>query len=78
MKFEEALPHLRAGRRIQRVEVSSGWDPQCVYNPVGYPKPFTRSDGTYSFGDLRREDILADDWEVYPGDLPPKDPNKPT
>lgn len=37
MRFEEVLPHLRAGRRIQR----SGWG-DCVYNPVGFPKRFTK------------------------------------
>lgn len=64
MRFEEVLPHLRAGRRIQR----SGWG-DCVYNPVGFPKRFTKVN-TYPFGDLRREDILADDWQVYPADVP--------
>lgn len=70
MLFEQILPHLRAGRRIQR----SCWLEECVYNPPGYPKPFTRASGTFSFGDLRREDILADDWQVYPADLPAVEP----
>jgi len=51
MKFEEVLPHLRAGKRIQR----KGWD-KCVFNPEGFPKRFQKAE-TYPFGDLRRANI---------------------
>ena len=61
MTFEQVLPALRGGSRIRRVS----WPVGAVYNPPGLA-PFNPRGAFYPFGDLRRSDILADDWEVVP------------
>ena len=65
MKFEDALPHLRAGRRIHRTSWVSSVHPNRAVHPVGRrPKRDT------VYYNLTLEDILADDWAVWPGDVP--------
>ena len=65
MRFEGALPHLRAGQRIHRTSWLTSVNPRRVVHPVG-----TRPKRDTVYYPLTIADILADDWAVWPDDAP--------
>ena len=65
MKFEGILPWLRAGQGIHRTSWSNSPHPNRVVHPVG-KRP--KRDTVYY--PLTLVDILADDWAVWPEDVP--------
>lgn len=65
MKFEHVLPHFRAGQRIRRASWAISINPKRAVHPLGKRPKY---DTVYY--NLTLKDIVADDWEVYPDDVP--------